>query len=69
MALSNSRSVSVSRVGRFRYRPKATDATHAFDRRPVFIKHLATARLAGLSGGILNVVALPRRSIVIQHYR
>src|SRR5262249_48632565 len=31
-----------------RNRPKATDAAHAFDRRPLFFKHLTAARLAEL---------------------
>src|SRR5215471_2085235 len=31
-----------------RNRPKATDAAHAFDRRPLFLKHLTAARLAEL---------------------
>ena len=29
-----------------RNRPKATDAAHAFDRRPLFFKHLTAARFA-----------------------
>src|SRR5215471_18161975 len=31
-----------------RNRPKATDAAHAFDRRPLFFKHLTAARFAEL---------------------
>jgi hypothetical protein len=31
-----------------RYRPQAINAAHAFDRRPLFFKHLAAARFAEL---------------------
>src|SRR5262249_9435270 len=52
-----------------RHRPKASDAAHAFDPRPLLFKRLAAGRFAELYGRTLNVVALPRQGVVILHYR